>query len=139
MFSICQPFSTPANLAEFTTGILRTSPPDTGLQPILQTHHRLHHVVHLIIHGHFSILANRLVEISVTIEFTGKLMGISLIKLLFEVVIPRQCFITIQSISPTNPNILETGIRSQLHSNLIEIRFSALSCIGIIRFIEWSH
>ena len=93
----------------------------------------------LISRSHLAIVLHGLEEKGIVIEGTRQLMGVSLVKIIFECVVPRQSLITIKRITATDADSGEIGIRLDEFADVLEIGLCAFVPCRIIRLIEWRH
>ena len=89
--------------------------------------------------NHLAIVLHGLEEKGIVIEGTRQLMGVSLVKIILECVVPRQGLIAIKRIAATDADSGEIGIRLDEFADFQEIGFCAFVPCLIIRLIEWRH
>lgn len=130
-----------AGLHELTAGVVAGAPPDALRQSVLLSDHALHGVVQFVADSDLAVLLHLLVELGEVVEAACQLVGVSLVEVFLAGVVPFECIVVVEGVSPAEEDVLEflfvLLVLAQFLADGGEVSLGSLVPGCQIRFVEW--
>lgn len=123
-------------LAKLTASTTVVAPPNTSLHAILYAYDGFHYVVELIGCSMVPIGTHGLEEFGVVVKRTCELVGVTLVDIGAETIVPFQSFVAVEGVATADADVFEELIFLHKAAYLLEIGHGALIPIGIVGLVE---